>query len=76
MYLIEVKMTRMMITDDSKLVRSTLKDMLELGRHQVVSEVADGVDTLEKFNSANPDVLLLDIAIPKKTVGNSSDYEK
>lgn len=32
--------------------------MLELGKHQVVSEVADGVDTLEKFNSANPDVLL------------------
>ena len=38
MCLIEVKMARIMIADDSELVRSTLKDMLELGKHQVVSE--------------------------------------
>jgi two-component system chemotaxis response regulator CheY len=66
MCLIEVKMARIMIADDSELVRSTLKDMLELGKHQVVSEAVDGVDTLEKFDSVNPDVLLLDIAMPKK----------
>ena len=66
MCLIEVKMARIMIADDSELVRSTLKDMLELGKHHVVSEAVDGVDTLEKFDSVNPDVLLLDIAMPKK----------
>ncbi len=55
-----------MIADDSELVRSTLKEMLEIGKHQVVSEAVDGVDTLEKFNSTKPDVLLLDIAMPKK----------
>ena len=66
MYLIEVKMARIMIADDSELVRSALRDMLESGKHQVISEAIDGVDTLEKFNSAKPDVLLLDIAMPKK----------
>ncbi len=66
MYLIEIKLARIMIADDSELVRSTLKDMLELGKHQVISEAVDGVDTLEKFNSTKPDVLLLDIAMPKK----------
>lgn len=66
MYLIEIKLARIMIADDSELVRSTLRDMLELGKHQVISEAVDGVDTLEKFNSTKPDVLLLDIAMPKK----------
>ncbi|GDY15876.1 response regulator [Nitrosopumilaceae archaeon] len=55
-----------MIADDSELVRNTLKEMLEIGKHQVISEAVDGIDTLEKFNSVKPDVLFLDIAMPKK----------
>ena len=66
MYLIEIKLARIMIADDSELVRRTLRDMLELGKHQVISEAVDGVVTLEKFNTTKPDVLLLDIAMPKK----------
>jgi len=55
-----------MIADDSETVRSTLRDMLEAGKHKVVAEAVDGIDTLEKFTSTKPDVLLLDIAMPKK----------
>jgi chemotaxis response regulator CheB len=43
-----------MIADDSELVRNTLKEMLEIGKHQVISEAVDGIDTLEKFNSVKP----------------------
>ncbi len=59
-------MARVMIADDSETVRSTLRDMLEAGKHKVVAEAVDGIDTLEKFTSTKPDVLLLDIAMPKK----------
>ncbi len=59
-------MARVMIADDSELVRLTLKDMLEAGKHKIVAEAVDGIDTLEKFDSAKPDVLFLDIAMPKK----------
>ncbi len=55
-----------MIADDSEQVRLTIRDMLEAGKHKVVSEAVDGIDTLEKFNSAKPDVLLLDVAMPRK----------
>ncbi len=55
-----------MIADDSELVRNTLKEMLEIGKYQVVSEAVDGIDTLKKFTSVKPDVLFLDIAMPKK----------
>ncbi len=40
--------------------------MLEAGKHKIVAEAVDGIDTLEKFDSAKPDVLFLDIAMPKK----------
>ncbi len=59
-------MANVMIADDSEQVRFTLKDMIEVGKHKVVAEAIDGVDTLEKFDSAKPDVLLLDVAMPKK----------
>ncbi len=59
-------MARVMIADDSESVRGTLRDMLETGKHEVVAESVDGIDTLEKFDSAKPDVLLLDVAMPKK----------
>jgi len=50
----------------SEAVRGILRDMVEAGKHKVVAESVDGIDTLEKFDSAKPDVLLLDIAMPKK----------
>jgi len=59
-------MARVMIADDSESVRGTLRDMVEAGKHEVVAESVDGIDTLEKFDSAKPDVLLLDVAMPKK----------
>ena len=61
-----VKMARVMIADDSEDVRNVLKDMMLIGRHEIVAEAVDGIDTLDKFNSVKPDVLLLDIAMPKK----------
>ena len=59
-------MARVMIADDSESVRLALKDMVEAGKHKVVAEAVDGIDTLEKFDSAKPDVLFLDVAMPKK----------
>ncbi len=59
-------MANVMIADDSESVRLTLRDMVEVGKHKVVAEAVDGIDTLEKFDSIKPDVLFLDIAMPKK----------
>ena len=59
-------MANVMIADDSESVRLTLRDMIEAGKHKVVAEAVDGIDTLEKFDSIKPDVLFLDVAMPKK----------
>lgn len=55
-----------MICDDSDAIRMVLKDALEIGRHEVVAEATNGIEAVEKFNEVKPDLLLLDIAMPKK----------
>lgn len=59
-------MARIMIADDSPAIRMVLKDILEIGNHQLVSEATDGMDAVEKFNLTKPDLVLLDFAMPKK----------
>lgn len=57
---------RIMITDDHSMIREGLKSLLELdGDIEVVEEAVDGADCLAKLDAANPDVLLLDINMPK-----------
>lgn len=58
---------KIMIVDDHSMIREGLKSLLELeGDIQVVAEAEDGVDCLEKLKICTPDVLLLDINMPRK----------
>jgi len=59
-------MARVMIADDSEAVRLILKDIVSSDKHELVAEAADGVETIEKFTASKPDLLLLDVAMPKK----------
>ena len=55
-----------MIVDDHSMIREGLKQLLELdGDMRVVEEASDGVECLEKIGTAKPDVLLLDINMPR-----------
>ena len=55
-----------MIADDSSAVRMLLKDILVIGQHQIVGEATNGIETVEQYTASKPDVLLLDMAMPKK----------
>ena len=58
---------KIIIADDHSMIREGLKSLLELeGDIQVVAEAEDGVDCLEKLKICTPDVLLLDINMPRK----------
>ncbi len=59
-------MSRVMISDDSDSVRMVLRDILKIGKHELVAEATNGIETIEKFNSIKPELLLLDLAMPKK----------
>lgn len=58
---------KIMIADDHSMIREGVKNLLELdGDIQVIAEAVDGEDCLEKLQLVKPDVLLLDINMPKK----------
>jgi len=59
-------MANIMVAEDSDEIRLLLKDLLKFGNHKVVAEAVNGEDAVKKFNEIKPDVLLLDIAMPKK----------
>lgn len=55
-----------MIAEDSDATRLILRDSLQSGHHEIVAEARDGIETIEKFIATNPDVLLLDVSMPRK----------
>lgn len=58
---------RVILADDHVMLREGIKQLLEFDQTiQVVAEANDGVECLEKINSVETDVLLLDINMPRK----------
>jgi len=55
-----------MIADDSDAIRMVLRDILDIGHHELVAEAKNGFEAVEKFSETKPDLLLLDMAMPKK----------
>ena len=59
-------MSNIMIADDSDAVRLVLKDILAIGNHTVVAEARNGEEAVDLFFQTSPELLLLDLAMPKK----------
>ena len=56
---------KVLIVDDEKLARDRLREMvMEIGGHMVVGEAMNGSEAVERTQSLNPDVLLMDIRMP------------
>lgn len=55
-----------MVTDDHRMMREGLRQLLEVdGDIKVVAEAADGIECLSMLESSRPDVILLDINMPR-----------
>jgi len=60
-------MIRVMLADDHVLIREGIRQLLEFdGTIEVVAEVNDGEECLNRITDILPDLLLLDINMPKK----------
>jgi DNA-binding NarL/FixJ family response regulator len=58
---------KVMLADDHSMIREGLKQLLEFdGSIQVIAQAGDGEECLRKLCQVYPDVLLLDINMPKK----------
>jgi NarL family two-component system response regulator LiaR len=59
---------RVLIADDHHVVRGGIRALLETEDDiDVIDEAADGVETVRKTRSLNPDVILMDLMMPRKT---------
>jgi two-component system, NarL family, response regulator NreC len=54
------------LVDDHDIVRAGLRAVLEKdGEFQIVGEASDGLEALQVLREAKPDILLLDLVLPK-----------
>ncbi|MDF2609158.1 MAG: hypothetical protein K0R92_632 [Lachnospiraceae bacterium] len=61
-----MKSIKVMICDDHCMIREGIKQLLELdGDIEVIAEASDGEECLDIIDQVKPDVLLLDINMPK-----------
>jgi DNA-binding NarL/FixJ family response regulator len=55
-----------LLVDDSEIIRLATRHFLESQPgFKVCGEAVDGIDALEKANHLNPDMIILDIAMPR-----------
>lgn len=59
-------MPRVLICDDSPLLRRVLSDMLTDGGMTVAGEARDGVELVEQAEALRPDVITLDVEMPRR----------
>lgn len=56
---------RVLVVDDDRVIQQLLEVNLELEGYQVVATAADGKEALEKVKTLRPDLVILDIMMPR-----------
>lgn len=54
---------RILIVDDSSIMRKMIKNTLDSGDHLVVGEAKNGKDAVELYKTLNPDLVTMDITM-------------
>ena len=57
-------MTRLLLADDHRMLRDSLRRSLEERGFDVVGEAADGTEAVRLAQSLHPDVVLMDVSMP------------
>ena len=57
-------MLKMMIVDDSNIIRSKISRVSSGGKFDIVATATDGIDALDKFRQFRPDVITMDLTMP------------
>ena len=58
---------RVLVADDASFMRQMIRDIIEPEGFEVVGEASDGVEVMEMFKELQPDLVMLDIVMPKRS---------
>lgn len=58
-------MAKILIIDDSRTSRKVLRGILEEAGHEVIDEATNGEEGVQKFQLCKPDIVTMDITMPK-----------
>ena len=64
-------MMRILVADDHSLFRDGLVSLLKAAGYDVVGQVGNGIEAVEKTRELQPDVVLLDLKMPKLSGQNA-----
>lgn len=56
---------RVLIVDDAAFMRMIIKDILTDNGYQIIGEAENGIEAIEMFNEAIPDLVIMDITMPE-----------
>ncbi|HMI46502.1 MAG TPA: response regulator, partial [Gemmatimonadaceae bacterium] len=60
------QLSTVLVVDDSAFMRKLISEMIESsGEYQVVGTATDGLDALEQIRTLAPDIVTLDIEMPR-----------
>lgn len=57
--------SRVLIADDNALIRRQIRKLLELSGEMQICEAADGEEAVEKAREYSPDVVVIDMVMPR-----------
>lgn len=58
---------KVLVVDDASFIRKSLTLMLEKNGYEVVGEAGDGVEAIIKYKQVLPDIVTMDITMPRMT---------
>ncbi|SFC90410.1 response regulator [Butyrivibrio sp. YAB3001] len=56
---------KILIADDTNFMREMIKSALDPEKYQIIAEATDGVQAVENYKEKKPDLVILDINMPK-----------
>ncbi|MFQ5416413.1 MAG: response regulator [Myxococcota bacterium] len=60
-------MARILVADDASFMRQMIREIVEAEGHEVCGEASDGIEAVEKFKELHPDVITMDIVMPRRS---------
>ena len=60
-------MARVLVADDASFMRQMIREIVESEGFEVCGEASDGVEAVDEFKRLLPDVVTMDIVMPRKS---------